>query len=541
MLSKRKIDKKLKKYVKDHLSKGHSNSAVKKVLVEHGYDENYVEGLFKKHYELQFIKKYAIIVSMLFIISFFSFNFIMMGSQNQEITAYAPLKTESLAEGCCLSVCQQIPKQDCYGEFVEKKECNEIDECVIGCCIDKEGYCLTNYLLGNCIGNYGKFIKNDCSNLLFCRNLTDKSYSARLYNVKNKKGSGFSSVMTSTDYHKSSFIINYFLYDKTDVVGVIGEIKDNEKILDMINLYDDGFHNDGVSNDNLYGNNWQSSNVKEFNGIKKLEVYVTIKYADGKEQKTNKTQTIILVRGKCPPIYSEWSEIKDSNIIFAANNYENISNGYDKFAADVQNFLNLFFSVNDFSDYLDEFNIYRLEQSLSYFNTPTLLSVVANSCQSYNKKTDLVVILDNAEQYCNYDGENVVRVSPQVMFYNNMTYEEINETFDKFCDYVLTPRKIADQILSFATPPEVNINTAQDITYNSSSIIISFEVSGVNYPINYSVFDKGGLLQRNVAFSKFSADINVNLTNGTNDFMIVALDKNRNRAVTYISLNATIE
>jgi len=541
MLSKKRIDKKLRKYVSEHLSKGYSKHAVKKVLVEHGYDENYVEWLLKKHSELQLVKKYAIIVSLLFIASFFSFNLInfkFIRDGSQQITGYAIIDK---SEGCCLSICQQTAKQDCYGKFVDKKRCNELDECIVGCCIDKEGYCLTNYLLGNCIGDYGKFIKNDCNNLLFCRNLTDKSYSARLYNVKNKKGSGFSTIKTFTNSYKSSFTINYFLYDKANVVGLVAEISDNNKIVDTINLYDDGSHNDGLRDDNLYGNNWQSSNVKDFSGIKKLDVYINIKYRDGSEQKTNKIQTIILTKGKCFPIYNEWSEIKNLSIIFAANNYGDISNGYEKFTNDVQNFLDLFFSVEKLSSYADTFNIYRLEQSLSYFNTPTLLTVIANSCPLYDKKNYILVVLDANEEYCSHENANVIRLSPQVMFYTNITNQSINETFRNLCDYVLTPKRLADQILNFAAPPQINLITQQDVIYNTINTTLSFEIAATNYPVNYSVFDKNGTFYRNVTHDKVITEVQLSLTNGTNDFMVTAIDKNRNRAVAYISLNTVIE
>lgn len=89
MLDKNKIDKKLKLYIKEHLSKGYSKHAVRKVLVDYGYDENYVGGLLKKHLELEFIKNYSIFISFLFIISVFSFYSILDENQQQKITAFA--------------------------------------------------------------------------------------------------------------------------------------------------------------------------------------------------------------------------------------------------------------------------------------------------------------------------------------------------------------------------------------------------------------------------------------------------------------------
>src|SRR3989344_7926574 len=127
MLSKNNIDKKLKKYMKEHLSKGYSKHAVKKVLVNHGYDEFYVDGLLKRHSESQIVKKYAIFVFFLFLISFFSFNFISIKNQQQQITGYVTTISSS-NDGCCTSICQQTSKYECYGKFIEGKKCNELEE-----------------------------------------------------------------------------------------------------------------------------------------------------------------------------------------------------------------------------------------------------------------------------------------------------------------------------------------------------------------------------------------------------------------------------
>lgn len=88
MLNKKRLDKKLKEYIKEHLGKGYARHAIRKVLAEHGYNEAYISGLLKKHSELQFVKKYAVAVSLLFVIAFFSFNMIS-GMNQQKITGYA--------------------------------------------------------------------------------------------------------------------------------------------------------------------------------------------------------------------------------------------------------------------------------------------------------------------------------------------------------------------------------------------------------------------------------------------------------------------
>ena len=88
MLSKNKIDKKLRNYIKEHLGKGYTKHAVKHVLVNHGYDELYIDSLLRRQSELEFVKKYAFIVSLLFVLSIFSLNILPKETQNK-ITGYA--------------------------------------------------------------------------------------------------------------------------------------------------------------------------------------------------------------------------------------------------------------------------------------------------------------------------------------------------------------------------------------------------------------------------------------------------------------------
>ena len=542
MLNKNKIDKMLKDYIKEHLSKGYSKNAVRKVLVDHGYNEHYIDCLIKQYSELQFIKKYAVVALLLFLISFFSLNVLQPKNQHEKITGYAAA-ISSGNEGCCTSICKQTAKNECYGKFAEGKKCSELDDCNVGCCIDKEGYCLTNYLSGNCMNNYGFNINRDCSDIVFCRNITDKSYSSRLYNLKNKNSFGISASNFAADYYKSSFNIRFYLYDKTNVVSVTAKIKDSEQLVDSITLYDDGFHNDGAKDDSIYGNNWLSSKIKDFDGFKKLDIDIVVKYADGTEQIISKAQSIIVLKNnKCLPIFTEFSNPSEKHgIIFAANNYETLINSYSKFESDVQGFLNVMFSIDKFSSNREKFNIYRLEQSLSYFNIPTLINVVSNSCPSYSNKKDLIILLDNNEDYCVSEGLNILRINPKVLFYKNISNADINTTFAGFCSYALTPKKLSDEIINFASPPKIIIDTLDNITYNTSTVNLSFNISSLNYPVNYSVFLDNSLLFAKIANFETSDSIVLNLANGTNAVLIKGIDKNKNKAFAQLLFNVTLK
>ncbi len=533
MLRKNNIDKKLKTYVKEHLGRGYSKKAVKHVLVNYGYEESYVDGLLKKHSELKFVKIYSAFALVLLVI--FSFSLVQTSTQ-QKMTGYA---VSSSNEGCCTSICQQTSSSECYGKFVVNKKCTELEDCKVGCCIDREGYCLTNYLYGNCISGYGHNINKDCNDLIFCRNITDKSYASRLYNIKGKKGAGTSVLKSSADYYKSAFNIKYFIYDKTNIQTVIANIVDNGNLVDSIALYDDGFHNDGAKNDNLYGNNWLSSILKDFEGFKNLDIDIIVTYVDSTQQTISKAQSIVVLgNSKCLPIYIGWESQKNRSIIFAADNYENLDDGYKKFEGDVQNFLDSLFSIGKFANSKDSFNIYRLEQSLSYFNIPTLASVVSSFCPSYSNKKDLLVVLDNNEDYCVAESKRVIRVNPSVLFYSNMT-QDINKTFDDFCSYILTPKKLADEIISFATPPTIVVYTLDNVAYSTITVNLSFSTSALNYPINSSVFLDNELVSSKILSEAATELITLDLANGTNAVLISAIDKKGNMAFAQLLLNVT--
>ncbi len=542
MLDKNKTDKRLKKYIKEHLSKGYTKRAVKQVLSEHGYNERYIDGLLKKHSELQFVRLYSIFAPLLFAILFFAYSLLHINNQPQQITGYA-VSIGTGNEGCCISVCHQTARNECYGKFIDGKKCSELDECSVGCCIDKEGYCLTNYLKGNCIGSYGLSINRDCSDVIFCRNLTGKSYAAGQYGIRNKKGAGASMQKPESDYYTSSFKIQYYLYDKANVLRVLANIKENGTLVDSITLYDDGSHNDGAGNDGIYGNNWLSSRINKFEGFKKLDIDINIEYSDGSHESVPKAQSItVLGSNKCLPIYNRWDNSPEKySIILAAGNYEALNDGYQKFQADAQNFLNALFSIERFKSIRDDFNIYRLDNSLSYFNIPTLTRVVSGSCPYYSSKKDLLVLLDNNEQYCVAESPGIVRVNPQLFLYPNITNSAINNTFADLCSYVLTMKKLADDAIGFATPPKIAVNTLNNMTYSTSIINLSFTVSAMNYPANNSVFLENKPVFNEIIESESAASIELTLANGTNAVLIRSVDKNKNKAFAQILLNVSLQ
>jgi len=541
MLNKKKIDKGLRNYIKEHLRKGYSKHAVKHVLLNHGYDESYVNSLLRQHSKIKLVKVYSILGSLFFLILIMFFRFNLIQTNKIQITGYAA-SIDSKDLGCCTSICQQSLKNECYGKFIEHKECKELDDCRVGCCIDKEGDCLTNYLQGNCLNGYGLFANKDCSDIVFCTNVTDKSYASNLHNIKTEKGIGILKINPFSGYYGSSFNILYYLYDKNSVLSVSANLKYSEKIVDSLNLYDDGLHNDGSKSDNIFGNNWFSSKINKFEGFKPLNVDILVKFSDGTQASFhNRNNIVLLNKNNCLPINDEWSNETDrQSIIFSGKNYDESGNGYQKFETDARNVLNLLFSIDVFSKEKNNFNVYRFEQ-LSSSNALNLINLISNSCPLYNNKKDLILVLDDKEDYCKLESVGVARLNSQILFYKNATGINIKDAFANFCSYVITPKKLADEIISFATPPKINVFTADNVTYNTSTIDFLFNISSSNFPVNASLYLEDSLVFSKILNEETYLNISLKLTNGTNAALISANDKNDNTAFSQLLLNATIK
>lgn len=536
MLSKNRIERRLKRYIREHSGKGYSKHAIKKVLAAHGYDEFYIDGLLNEHSEQRFVKLYTILVPLLFVISVFSFSLISANNQAQQVTGHAAAINKS-GEGCCTATCQQTSKDECYSKFVESMKCDELEDCKVACCIDKEGYCLTNYLYGNCVRGYGASINRDCSDIVFCRNITDKSYSARLHNIKNTKAMGIPMLEPASGYYGSSFNIRYYLYDKNRVVSVAAVIKDGAQIVDSLALYDDGSHNDAGKNDNLYANNWDSSKISGFSGFKNLNIDIVVKHIDGSQQTISNTHTITLLKdNKCLPM-SEWSATNERRgIIFAAQNYESS----EEFENDARNFFNMMFSLNIFSSNKGNFNVYRLENSLNYSNIDSLIGV-ASSCPYYKNSKDMILLLDKNEEYCVLEKSGVIKVNPHVLFSKKIESADINNVLANLCDFVITPKMVVDKLLNLTNPIKITAHTSENITYSSNPINLSFSVSAINYPLNISVFLDGLPIFDRISNEESIQNIELNLTNGTNMVLIEVSDKNDNTGFAPLLLNATLK
>mgnify|MGYP001618357854 CR=1 FL=1 len=162
-------------------------------------------------------------------------------------------------------------------------------------------------------------------------------------------------------------------------------------------------------------------------------------------------------------------------------------------------------------------------------------------CPSYNNVKDLIVILDKKEEYCVTEGLGVIRTNPQVLFYKNITDTEIISAFASFCNYILTTKKLADEIVNFAMPPKITVQTLENITYTNQNVSMNFTVSGINYPINYSLSLNNLKLLSKSIIQEMNDSFVLNLSNGTNYALIEAKDKNNNFAFAQLLLNATIE
>ena len=77
--------------------------------------------------------------------------------------------------------------------------------------------------------------------------------------------------------------------------------------------------------------------------------------------------------------------------------------------------------------------------------------------------------------------------------------------------------------------------------FEAKQVSLSFEISSVNYPVNYSVLVEDMQILSKITGEPISDYTILNLTNGTNAVLIKAVDINRNKAFAPLLINTTIE
>lgn len=513
---KMRTSKELKEYVKNNLNKGYSAKSIRDALLKAGYNEE----LSRKTVRIAAAKKTlssapAIIIMILIVASAI---FLLKTNENPTGMVILP------GWGCCESICQITSEDECFGIFHRGENCEELDVCNIGCCIDKEGYCLSNYLKGNCLNAESEFIAtSECRQYWRC--MTEPGAdsirgSTGFPEIFKGSQRGIAYAEPATGMRGNEFIIKALLFNKT-AKNVKADIS-VETYKKRISLYDDGNHGDGNKDDGLYAGKWDSNNLPQ--SRKQFQrVNYSVEVNGENLVREGFSDDIILTSGKCIPIQKPWDN-PDSlrDIIFVVYGNQSARMQFD---SEIQNIIGNINSIMILSNESANINYYKIIDSMTHTEENLVIEKARQECPFYNPENDTIIFLNNDEKYCN-NKEGFIETSPMIKIdYNMIRDTTVDEFMSGFCDYGTTQQDSLDQWLA----PNVTIITpANDSQFNNSDIEVSFIASdNIDENISYSIENVFSTLHTGYAKNNELTKVIINNTqDGVHYIWIIATDSN---------------
>lgn len=445
-------------------------------------------------------------------------------------------------QGCCEAICQQTSGEECVSDFHARNECAQLDECNIGCCVDSEGYCLSNYLKGNCERKNGEFIaSNECLQYPKCVTwppfgslvgFTGYPYIFPSY----QKGIPFAEPISGSV--GGLFTIKMQVFDKEEVDIVRAHIK-AENYNKTIALYDDGDHNDGNPGDGLFAGQWQDESFPPFASIKKGNFTVEV---NGNESKL--VDYILLTSNKCLPITKPWddpSERRDIVFIGSANAQQ-----ATLFNTQVLGIIGQMAAIAS-RQQIESINFYMITAIVPSTDVGQAARNVTEQCTFYNPDNDTIIFFDNNFDYCRQE-PGMITTNPKLMF-NRTAVEETSDLtvfIQDFCRFVFTEKQIRERIIEYQLIPNVTLITPQNNSYvNISQIEVSFMINDTQddelpYEVYIDINTPMMVIANGTARNGEITAINVSIDDGKHSIWVEAEDSDRNlghSAVSTITAN----
>lgn len=323
------------------------------------------------------------------------------------------------AYGCCETTCTQTNGIECSGDsFHPEKECKDLSQCNVGCCIDAEQNCYTNYLENLCDKEGDIFVGGrECQDFKQCLIAPPAPARQTGFMFQNNDG-----VLLVEKHPNSGQIGTPFTFEITTAEKekfVQLEINASGNIFTKT-AYDDGLGTDKKANDEKYTASWIASFPTDEKGIIPVSLQVLI---DG--EKRGKTYPLFISPTSC--VYSTerfpLENITRKNIIFAKNDRGGESakdSGIETLSKMIDTNFDFFFT----------YNLYHVEDVVNS------LSEIKQEC-FFVENPDLIVLIDENEKLCTQKG-NYVTLNPNFGMNPREDRPENGSFIDDFCKYVTT-------------------------------------------------------------------------------------------------------
>ncbi|OGX08240.1 MAG: hypothetical protein A2Z88_03425 [Omnitrophica WOR_2 bacterium GWA2_47_8] len=430
------------------------------------------------------------------------------------------------AIGCCEDLCSQGTKEGCRGGFHPAKACNEVERCVMGCCIDKEGYCLQNYLQGGCTDKGGKFISKRCDDVLYCAYGSDKPLILKNRTISPYRE--FAARIAPRGSH-GSFIPLVFFVAERNVDRVQAEVQKDGRTIALLELYDDGRHNDGGSEDGLYGTMWDSSAADVDEGITSLQVNIilTIK---GEKRKVQSTQEISIHKNNaCFPLnLGSDSPLKES-IIIAGSGYGGRPQEWRRDSERVASQISAL--IESFTG--EVHGTFRFDRDIT--DSSLAVAMVRADCSFLNASMDEVILLDGREE-CREEG-GVIILNP-VFFIKRSVINFSFTPLSGICEHIISERSFFGEINRSITSPDIVFHTVNLTFEGGLAANISFSIIDTNYPDTYTAYLDGSVLANGTAPDDFPLTIEVPLTAPQHQLLIQAISNKEIYSFAFINITS---
>jgi hypothetical protein len=430
--------------------------------------------------------------------------------------------------GCCTLICQETTADECPTKFIPGELCSQVDECNVGCCVDNEGYCYSNYLKNNCEVSGSLFVsERECDQHPACLTAPTQR-SLRGYTGFPYIYPTFTEGIVTTDYFARQigqpFTIKTILFDENQHDDVRVSIKD-EGFSKTLLLYDDGDHGDGKEGDGLFANIWFTQDFPPFEGFKVLTINATVN-----NQPRIPPERILLSAESCLPLSRNWGENYD-DIIFIESNTDTTTLRAHTNANAIIGVLGQVFPPEQFQ----EKNFYEVLPVGTTQNITKAEQTVQQKCTFYDKTEDVLFFIDNTALYCEQK-EKIIRVPPTI-FLNRTAVDKTDIALDiilsDFCTYTLTQSQLQQQIILALIPPNITIHYPVNNTqYTTNGIDFSFTINDTHDTVHYEIYRDINrpetMMYRSKAPQNEAVNLTLNISDGEHNIWIEATDEHDN-------------
>ena len=427
-------------------------------------------------------------------------------------------------EGCCLTTCTVTGESECGSptNFVNGQDCTVQAQCNIGCCVDTEGYCYTNYLQRSCDAEGGKFLQGrECFVERQCLIPPLRPAEQEGYMFSGAEGVLTIHTSPSTVKYGESVVLMAELFEHEIDVRI--EVSNNDTGYRQIYAArDNGIDPDRFSIDRRYSFRWDSDDdpvpAADFRTYE-LQAYIGgVKRGD--------PGSVVVTPGDCRPL--QVSDTGTTNVLLTKRQGLDVDFGFE-----MQKIVEMFKPDRPKSEIL---NFYVYDQDIHVTG-----GNINSICPFNFEANDLVMQYDFDYPTCTQEASNIVHTNPD--------YEIVRRVNDSsftthFCDYIETKRDLVQRLrLRNVTPQIELINPTGNTHFDTPLIDLAFKVDDNPGDIRYKVYLDQDFNEINWGYTVAGNNVvaQIPIEDGDRHITIEAEDLDRNVEFIHFNYTANID